>query len=219
VQDLRVAHKLFPLSIHDQPDTGWQLGDPAGRRVFAKLMDAGRPLGEVVEGKMYRGILTGFNEAFIVDQATRDRLVEENPKSAEIIQPIVRGEDLRPWYQEDEGRWLILTRRGTDTEAFPAVKNHLNQFRERLEPKPRNWSGDKWPGRKPAPYKCYEIQDSVDYYLAFKQPKVFWPDIGNFPRFSWNTSGTHVNDKGFIAVPQDPYASTSCSISRWTRSR
>ncbi|MGB3632597.1 MAG: N-6 DNA methylase, partial [Rubrobacteraceae bacterium] len=110
----QVEDKLFPLSIHDQLDTGWQLGDAAGRKVFAKLMAGGRPLGEVVDGQMYRGVLTGLNEAFIVDRVTRDRLVEQDPKSAEIIKPIVRGEDLRPWYQEDEGRYLIVLKSSGD---------------------------------------------------------------------------------------------------------
>ncbi len=64
----QVAAKLMPVAIHDQPDAGWQLGDDAGRRIFTKLMAAGRPLGEVVEGRIYRGILTGLNDAFIVDQ-------------------------------------------------------------------------------------------------------------------------------------------------------
>jgi hypothetical protein len=116
----KIADKLFPLSIYDQLDSGWQLGDAAERRVFAKLMAGGRPLGEVVDGRMYRGVLTGLNEAFIIDTAIRDRLVREDPASAEVIKPIVRGEDLRPWYQEDEGRWLVFTRRGTDIDPYPS---------------------------------------------------------------------------------------------------
>ena len=137
----KVADKLYPLSIHDQPDTGWQLGDAAGRKVFAKLMASGTPLGEVVNGQMYRGVLTGLNEAFIIDSTTWDRLVEEDSAASEIIKPIVRGEDLRPWYQEDEGRWLVFTRRGINIDRYPAIKRYLEQFRERLEPRPRGWSG------------------------------------------------------------------------------
>jgi len=201
----KIQEKLFPLSMHDQPDTGWQLGDAAGRKVFAKLMAGGRPLGEVVNGQMYYGIKTGLNEAFIIDTTTRDWLVEEDPKCAEIIKPMVRGEDLRPWYQEDEGRWLIFTRRGIDIDAYPAIKEYLGQFRERLEPKPRDWSGGRWLGRKAGSYEWYELQDSVEYYRAFDQHKIFWPDIAKFPRFSWEAGGLHVNDKGCIVVPEHPF--------------
>src|SRR5262249_23142473 len=71
----QVTAKLFPVSIHDQDDSGWQLGDDAGRQVFAKLLAGGRSLGEFVNGQLYRGVLTGLNEAFIIDHATHDRLV------------------------------------------------------------------------------------------------------------------------------------------------
>ena len=99
--------KLFTISIHDQPDTGWQMTGDTSRSLFTKIMATGKPLGEVVDGHMYYGIKTGLNEAFIIDQATRDRLVKDDPSCAAIIKPMLRGEDLRPWYQENEGRWLI----------------------------------------------------------------------------------------------------------------
>src|SRR3712207_3031689 len=101
---------------------------------------------------------------------------------------------------------MIFTRRGHDIEAYPAAKEYLGQFREKLEPRPADWdSAQPWLGRKAGTYRWYEIQDTVDYYDAFERPKVFWPDIGKFPRFSWNVSGTYVNDKGFIAVSDSPY--------------
>ncbi|WP_423225700.1 Eco57I restriction-modification methylase domain-containing protein [Candidatus Amarolinea aalborgensis] len=202
----QVAAKLTPVAIHDQPDAGWQLGDDAGRRIFAKLMAGGQPLGEVVEGRIYYGVKTGLNEAFIVDQTTRDRLVHGDPHCAEIMKPILRGEDLRPWYQEDENRWLIFARRGIDIEAYPTVKAYLMQLRTRLEPRPASWdTAQPWPGRKPGTYAWYEIQDTVDYFAAFEKPKIVWPDIGKYPRFSWDTSGAYVNDKGYIAVPDSPF--------------
>jgi hypothetical protein len=201
---VQVAKKLFPVSMHDQDDSGWQLGDDAGRQLFRKLMAAGKPLGEVVEGRMYRGVLTGLNEAFIIDRETRDRLVADDPTCAAILKKMLRGEDLRPWYQEDEGRWLIFTRRGVDINAYPAVMKYLEQFRERLEPKPADWNGAyDWPGRKPGNYQWYEIQDTVEYYEAFDKSKIFWADIGKLPRFSWDTNGATVNDKGFILIPSD----------------
>jgi hypothetical protein len=155
---------------------------------------------------MYYGIKTGFNEAFIVDRATRDRLVKQDPASAEVIKPLLQGQDLRPWYQENEGRWLIFTRRGINIDAYPAVKEHLHQFRERLEPRPAGLdSTQPWPGRKAGPYKWYEIQDSVDYYAAFEKPKILWPDITKLPRFSWDTRGFYLGNTGYIAVPDGPW--------------
>jgi hypothetical protein len=205
----QVAAKLMPVAIHDQPDTGWQLGNDAERRIFAKLMAGGRPLGEVVDGKIYSGIKTGFNEAFIVDQATRDRLMHDDPDCAEIIKPIFRGEDLRPWYQENDGKWLVALPfkwtaatfgSGLDEAAawqalrnrHPSVAAHLAPFAELA--RRRQDQGEYW----------WELR-SCDYYDAFGVPKIFWPDIGKFPRFSWDISGTYVGNTGYIAVTHNPW--------------
>ncbi|MCE7938812.1 MAG: hypothetical protein DYG90_09590 [Chloroflexi bacterium CFX6] len=122
-----------------------------------------------------------------------------------MVRKVLRGEDLRPWYQEDEGRWLIFARRGIDIDAFPTIKAHLEQFREQLEPRPADWDLSRpWPGRKPGAYQWYEIQDTVDYYDAFDEPKIFWPDIAKLPRFSWDDYGLFINNKGYIIPHAEP---------------
>jgi hypothetical protein len=202
----QVAAKLIPVSIHDQPDAGWQLGDDAGRRVFAKLMAGGRPLGEVVEGRIYYGVKTGLNEAFIIDRATRDQWVKTDAACATIVRPIVNGEDIRPWFVEDEGRWLIFTRRGIDVDSFPQIKTHLERFRARLEPKPVDWNNaTPWPGRKPGPYQWYEIQDTVAYYQEFEKPKILWPEMAKYPRFTLVEPGVVGNKTTFMVPGENPY--------------
>lgn len=171
--------------------------------LFRKVMASGAPLLKVAGGRMYRGALTGLNEAFVVDTATRDRLVHDDSNSDGILRRLLKGEDLRPWYQEWEGRWLIFTRRGVDIEQFPSVKKHLEQFREKLEPRPEGWRGrnDDWPGRKPGNYRWYEVQDSIEYYAEFDHPKLVWPDITKFPRFSFDEQAFFVNDTANIVIP------------------
>jgi hypothetical protein len=195
--------RFFEVSLHDQPDEGWQLRSNASRQLFARLMKQGKPLGEIVEGRMYRGVLTGLNEAFIIDNATRNRLIKADPASAQVIKPMVRGEDLRPWYQENEGRWLIFTHRGIDIEAYPAIKAYLQQFRDRLEPRSKELSsGASWSGRKAGSYKWYEIQDTVEYAKEFEGTKIFYPDITKKPRFSWGEPGSYTGNTGYFLPTQ-----------------
>ncbi|MGH2350237.1 MAG: hypothetical protein ACRDJN_01315, partial [Chloroflexota bacterium] len=123
------------------------------------------------------------------------------------LKPMLRGEDLRPWYQEDEGRWLIVLPSGwtrstfgeglSETDAwdrfshrYPPLAEHLLPFAEKA--RKRQDKGQYW----------WELR-ACDYYHAFDQPKIMWPDIAKFPRFSWNENGAHVNDKGFIVVTPD----------------
>ena len=75
-------------------------------------------------------------------------------------------------------KYLIFTRRGIAIDDYPAIKNYLAQFREQLEPRLKDWDRlKKWAGRKPGPYAWYEIQDSVNYYEKFEEPKIMFPDI------------------------------------------
>jgi len=78
---------------------------------------------------------------------------------------------------------MIFARRGIDIDAYPTIKSHLEQFRERLQPKPKGWSDGRWPGRKPGPYKWYEIQDSVDYCQMFEQSKIVYQVIQFHPQY------------------------------------
>ncbi len=181
----------------------WVFQDTGYAHLSRKIFALGVPLIEIVNGQMFRGVLTGLNEAFLIDAPTRNRLIAESPNAADIIKPLVRGEDLRPWYQEDEGRYLIFTRRGIDIEQYPAVKRYLEQFRDQLEPKPYDWSGNNWKGRKSGAYAWYEIQDSVEYYEAFNKTKIFWPAIGNRPRFSWGEAQYYTNNSAQIIPTSD----------------
>jgi hypothetical protein len=203
---LQLADKLFTFSVHDQFDMGWQITISSHRVLLAKLLATGKPLGELLAGRMYYGVKTGLNEAFIVDQTTRDRLVKDDPTCTTIIKPVLRGEDLRPWYQENDGYWLIFVKRGMDINAYPSVYAYLGQFRDQLEPRPTDWdTRSPWLVRKPGPYKWYEIQDTVDYYEAFETSKILWPDITKKPRFSWGEPGSYLSNTGYC-IPSNSYA-------------
>lgn len=191
-----------PTTLLDKSE--WAFQSDASAALFDRLMARGKPLGEVTGGAIRYGVKTGLNDAFIIDTETRDKLVKADPSCASMIKKMLRGEDLRPWYQEDEGRWLIFMRRGTDIHQFPSIKAYLERFKDSLEPKPIDWpSGRPWPGRKGGSYKWFEIQDSVDYALDFERPKLFWPNITKLPRFSWDAAGYFINDKGYILSTDD----------------
>lgn len=73
----------------------------------------------------------------------------------------LEGKDLKRWRAEPRDLWLIFTRRGTDINSYPAIKAHLEQYREMLEPKPKDWKpktkNEKWKGRKTGHYEWFEI--------------------------------------------------------------
>lgn len=185
--------------------SGWILANSKVQQLLEKLKQSGTPLSEYVQGKIYYGIKTGFNEAFVIDEATKTRLVAEDPHSATIIKPFLAGRDVKRYQVPKAERYLIFTRRGIDIEQYPAVKAHLTQFRKQLEPRPNDWKGDSqdWPGRKPGSYKWYEIQDSVDYYTEFEKEKIIYPNICKQPEFTFDFNHIYTNQKCFIIPTND----------------
>jgi len=168
------------VSIHQSSldDTGWNLGSETEQQLLAKIRSAGIPLGEYVKGKIYRGVLTGLNEAFVIDGATRNRLISEDPRSAEVIKPFLAGRDIKRYREPKSDKYLIFFPKGfTDQkrngkgypwkwlqENFTAIANYLEPFEKAA--KKRCDKGDYW----------WELR-ACDYYGEFEKPKIIYPDI------------------------------------------
>ncbi len=140
---------------------------------------------------IYRGITTGLNAAFIIDNQTKDALVAEDPRSAEILKPVVRGRDIQRYQVNWKGLWLIATHNGyddvpaIDIDDYPAVKAHLDIYYERLEKR-----YDK--GRTP-----YNLRNCA-YHEDFTKEKLFWADMATRGRFAFSNGETYCNNKGYI---------------------
>jgi len=81
--------------------------------------------------------LTGLNEAFVIDPATRERLIREDPRSADLIKPFLLGREVKRYAPLAHTHYLIFTRRGVQIEQYPAILAYLSQFKDRLMPRPR----------------------------------------------------------------------------------
>lgn len=200
---VRTHHK--PIERSSLDDSGWQLEGEAEHKLLRKLMSTGIPLGEYVQGKIFRGIVTGFNDAFVIDAVTKRKLIREDKRSAEVIKPFLAGRDVKRYQPLYSDTYLIFTRRGININNYPAIKNYLLQFKSLLTPKPKNWQGGEWKGRKPGPYKWYEIQDSIDYFNEFEKPKIIFPNICKQPEFTFDQKKWFTNQKCFIISLDDKY--------------
>jgi hypothetical protein len=184
-------------------DKGWSLADDRTQALLAKINSKGVPLGEYVGGKIYYGIKTGLNEAFVIDKTTREKLIAEDPKSAELIKPFLAGRDIKRYEQPKSNKYLIFARHGVKIDDYPAIKHHLSQFKESLMPKPRDWKGKEWNGRKPGAYQWYEIQDTVDYYKEFEKPKIMYLVFQVKPAFTFDDVGMYANNAVWITPKSD----------------
>ena len=186
-------------------DTGWSLAGDAENMIITKISKVGKPLGDYVNRKIYRGVLTGLNEAFVIDLETKDRLIAEDPNSVDVIQPFLAGRDIKRYQKPHSEKFLIFAKRGIEIKNYPAILRHLENFKTQLTPKPKDWKGDDWKGRKPGAYKWYELQDAVDYYNEFEKPKIVIPAIANSASYTFDTESYYSNDKTSIIPINDLY--------------
>lgn len=103
-----VEKRHFNISYGGLDDNGWSLADDKTQALLDKLRAKGKPLAEYVNGKIYYGIKTGLNEAFVIDAATRERLIAEDPSSAELIKPFLVGKDIKRYQPLISDAFLIF---------------------------------------------------------------------------------------------------------------
>jgi predicted type IV restriction endonuclease len=183
-------------------EEAWSIKSNDEAALFAKIMKAGKPLGDYVDRRFFRGVTTGLNEAFVIDTETRNRLIAQDNRSVELIKPLLGGEDIRRYFFRETDKWLIFTRRGVDIARYPAIHEHLAQWKEDLTPK-KDKSAKR--GRKPGRYAWYEIQDDVAYFDVFDGPKIFFPDIAKSPRFSLDEGDHYLANTAYCLGTDDRY--------------
>ncbi|GHA61691.1 class I SAM-dependent DNA methyltransferase [Pontibacter akesuensis] len=190
------------------PDSGWTLSDSTAQQLLEKLKNTGTPLGEYVEGKIYRGVLTGLNEAFVIDEATKDRLIAEDSRSAEIIKPFLAGRDVKRYQPPKSDKHLILFPAGftkskignaNEQKAWEWIQQNYTAVARFLAP-----FADKARKRADKGNYWWELR-ACAYYDEFEKPKILFQEIATFNAFAWDVSGAYSNNKTFIVPDADLY--------------
>lgn len=184
-----VSYKLEDAALGDE---GFTLVRAEVSAILEKMKAVGVALGEYVGGKIYRGILTGFNKAFVIDLETRGQLIEDDARSADIIKPVIVGNDVRQYYVDFKERYLILTKIGIPIKEYPAVFEHLRRYQKQLE---KRWDqGKHW----------WELR-ACDFYGEFEKPKIVFPDIAKESRFALDANRIYVEATAYILPVEDLY--------------
>lgn len=188
--------------------SGWTLSNDQNQQLLEKIKKNGIPLGEYVNGQIYRGVLTGLNEAFVIDKATRDRLITEDPTCKEIIKPFLAGRDIKRYQQPLAENYLILFKSGISLTwfgnlpedemwkhiqiKFPSLAKHLSPFEEKA--KIRTDQGQYW----------WELRACV-YYDEFEKEKIVWPETSFDNQFCYVEQGVYLNKTSFFIPVSDHF--------------
>ena len=187
------------IEIKNLSDETWILSNSADQKILTKLKENCVSLSEYVGGSSFRGILTGLTEAFVIDEETKNKIIEQDEKSREIIKPVLRGRDIKPYYAQSTGMWLISTfpTLKLNIENYQGVKNYLLDFGlNRLE------QSGKSNSRKKTTNKWFETQDNIGYWQEFEKPKIMYQVMQVKPCFIYDENGLYCNNSMWI-IPKD----------------
>ncbi len=133
----------------------------------------------------YRGITTGYNEAFVIDTLTKDKLIAEDKKNKAIIKPLLRGRDIKKYKFQQNELWLIFTQKGFNENKNKSIINYLNKYKLELTPK----NNKDEIGRKPGNYNWFEIQDVSVYSKEFEKEKLVFTKASKVQAFAYDNEG------------------------------
>jgi len=204
---IRTHSHLVPQSRFTS--RAWSLESSSVDDLLEKIRRVGVPLTEFVGVKPYYGIKTGLNEAFLIDTPTKERIVGADPRSAEIIKPYLRGQDVKRWAPEWQGLWMILLKSSGDhkwpwsgkpeaeaehlfEQVYPSLYHHLKPLEDKL--RVRQDKGRHW----------WELR-SCAYYAVFEQPKIIHTDITWQPQFAFTAEPTYLLNTAYVWPTVDLY--------------
>jgi len=194
------AYSVAKSALGEQ---AWSLSDEKSLAIMSKVMKAGIPLGEFVKGKIFYGIKTGLNEAFVIDRETREKLIAEDPRSVELIKPFLLGRDIKRYQPPTSNRYVILIPKGWTKakcgnsrnpwrwfmDNYPAIANHLSPFITKAEK--RYDKGEHW----------WELR-ACEYYGEFEKPKIVYAEIATRGQFVFDSSLFYSDTTSYI-IPLD----------------
>jgi type I restriction-modification system DNA methylase subunit len=185
---------------------GWTLASEDVVRLINKIKSKGVTLGKYLQGNIYRGVLTGLNEAFLIDELTRKKIVSKDRKAERLIKRFVVGDDVRKYRIRDSKTFIIMIPNGWTRKemikgkdkwksfgaVYPSIASHLKPFITKAQK--RIDKGEYWWELRPC-----------DYYSEMEKPKIIWPEIAKESRFSFDDSSYFPNKTCFFSVSSDKY--------------
>lgn len=192
------------MALNHLGEKSWIVLKPEEQSIKEKIEAQGTPL-KNWDIEINYGIKTGYNPAFIIDGATKDQLIAEDPKSEEIIRPILRGRDIKRYKAEFADKWLITTFPALklDINEYPAVKRHLEQFLPKIKQAGEvyvNSGGKNEKTRKKTGNKWFETQDQIGYWEEFEKEKVVYREVSESMNACLLSDNYYFNNKLYFIV-------------------
>ena len=179
----------------------WNIKDENVAKLLSKIRKAGTIL-DKWNVQINKGIMSGFNDAYYIDTDTYQKFIKDSPLLSSYIKPLFRGRNIEKYYTNQQyNTYMIVINSNFNIDAFPILKEHLENHRENLEKRAQFIRGD---------HNWYAIDNcpSDDLLKKFDKKKIIYSNIATTPSFSLDDSGSVSNDKTFILTNDDARETT-----------
>ena len=202
-----VTDNSFEVKIASLDTNGWLLSNETSHVLMRKLSSTSEPLGKYINNRIFYGIKTGLNEAFIINKQTKDIMVMEDGKNTKLIKPFLMGRDVKRYFPLTKKKYILMIPNGWTRsmakeapdkwkwllENYPSVADHLEKFK--LQAKQRWDHGEFWWELRPC-----------DYLQEFEKPKIILSDISLRGNFTLDIEGNfYCGNTGYIIGSDDKY--------------
>ncbi|MDO9627411.1 MAG: TaqI-like C-terminal specificity domain-containing protein [Methanobacteriaceae archaeon] len=182
----------FEIPQNKLDDGFWSFENPEILNLREKIEKISIKIKDIPGLKIYRGLTTGFMKAFVVNENTKNKLISDDKKNKDIIEPFVRGIDVQRWRVDYNKLYLILTRMGVPINDYPMIKEYLSQYEEQLTK--RQDQGNYY----------WELR-ACDYYNEFEKEKIIWADMSVKPRFTFDDKNLFFETSVFFMTKIEEY--------------
>lgn len=198
IRTLNEFVKNNSTKISFEKDEPWSILSQEEFTIKKKIESVGIPLTQW-DVHIFRGILTGLNEAFIIDKDKVNELIPDD-YNYEIIKPIIIGKELKRYSTSWSNGYLINSHNGIkqknipriEIENYPQIKQHLDTFGSRLSKR-----ADK--GDTP-----YNLRNCA-YIFEFEKPKIAWGNLAQRAQFAYVDEDFIINAPSPFITPANKY--------------
>ncbi len=212
--------KLFPIDQTDLSIDGWRMVVPSVNNLLKKLKAQGTPLGQHVKSRFYRGILTGLNDAYVIDSEKRAELIRKDPNCEKIIKPFLGGRDIKRWSVNHENLYFIKIESSSNTshlwsglkaeyawekfkELYPSIAQHFTELESVFDNK-GNCLWDRLLSRDDQGFYFWELR-SCGYWEEFNSNKIIWGNLATKPQFAIDNSQACISAPANLIVTDETW--------------
>jgi hypothetical protein len=198
-KSLATLNDVDLIPMQDMNEDAWIVLDEQELWINEQFILNGKALRDW-DLKINFGIKTGFNDAYIIDEDERSKLISENLKSLELIKPLVRGRDIERYAVNWSKLYIIIAQyeshKYLETE-YPVIFSHLLKFKSNLSKRGQctNKGGT-------GQHHWLELDNNPsDKYLSqFQNEKIIWKRVGSLMRFAYSNEEMYCLDSTCIAT-------------------